>query len=256
MAKEPQKQYHRSDIFLDWFVQPYIRKRVHGMYDLEVEGADHLKTIREGAALIMPKHTSDVYDVMIEAILLRDYARRNGNYLMKESLQEKLQERYGAAKGSMVWRFMHWGGGFPVITEQEKDEEIKGLEVVIADKEELKSTVRAVKRKFLTVNGKAMDHVDYLYAHNQVVVCHPEGMTYPDSVGPPSSLGPFKSLWKNQQALSKEIPVIPIGFQYEDLATKGSIVLVRIGEPRVYSAESLNTIAEDVMNRLRVLSGF
>ncbi len=174
---------------------------------LVVEGAEYLP--RQGPALLVVKHRATRDSILLSLILHR-FTQRFGNYLMKGKPAGPLNSLLEAAGGVKVVR----------------PKDIHHLESRDAQKVFLQQA-----REF---NQHALDYISWLYTQGEIVVTFPEGMFYPDRVGPLQS-GIIKHTMQVEQETGLKIPVIPVGIEYKNLSRFRAPAFFRIGPP-LYSA--------------------
>ncbi len=170
-----------------------------------LRGDEHLP--REGPALLLLKHRA-TRDTLLFSRLLYRRTGRMANYLMK----------YGAA--GLPSGLMEAFGAVPVI----RARDILRLEGRAARSARLQE---ARLRK-----QQAFDYVAWLYAQGELVVVYPEGRFCPHSLGPldPSAV---QHAFRLAQETDLNLPIVPVGIDYEDLHRPGSRVLFRVGRPHL-----------------------
>jgi len=211
----------------DWIAQ-VIRVLAKGAltyHRIEVEGMEHLP--RQGAALLLPKHRA-YRDILIEGVILYRATRRFATYVMKVGL-------YGV---------LELLGGIKIV----RPKDIHRL----TDREAMRTEIRRARR----ANQRTQDYLTWLYSRGEMVVSHPEGMRFQNTMGAMRKEIVEHALQVEQQ-LGLRIPLIPIGLEYESYARPGSRVYVRIGEP-LYSDQFADQkqLVDAIGERLRALSGF
>ena len=196
-----------------------------GFHRICLEGGEYLP--REGPALLLPKHRA-YRDIFLEGVLLYRVARRYGNYVMKVGL-------YGA---------LEILGGVKIV----RPKDVRRLE----DRQARKAQIQWAREK----NQITLDYLTWLYGRGEIVVSHPEGMRFQDSMGAMQK-EVVEHMLQAEGQLGLEIPIIPVGLEYENYRRLRSRVYFRVGEP-IYSShfadvgELMNAIDE----RIRSLSGF
>jgi len=192
---------------------------------LVVEGAEHLPG--QGSALLLPKHRA-YRDIIVEGVVLRAVTGRYATYVMKFGLFSIL---------ALV-------GGVKIV----RPKDIRRLE----DHRARRERIRWAREH----NQATLDYLAWLYQAGEVVVSHPEGMRYQGAMGALQK-EIVEHLLQAQQRWGLQVPLIPIGLEYESFVRPRSRVYVRIGEP-LYSAQfaGLPSLMEALERRLRALSGF
>ncbi|MFA6110056.1 MAG: 1-acyl-sn-glycerol-3-phosphate acyltransferase [Candidatus Latescibacterota bacterium] len=191
---------------------------------LIVEGAELLP--REGPALLLPKHRA-YRDIPVEGVVLYRYTGRYANYVMKVGL----------------WGVLELMGGIKIIRPKDlrrlKDREARRAEITRARE----------------ANQRTVDYLSWLYGQGEIVVSHPEGQRYRDGMGPLQK-EIIEHLLQVERALGRQIPMFPIGFEYESLRRPRARAYCRIGEP-LLSGEypEAKDLVEVLGQRLRALSG-
>jgi 1-acyl-sn-glycerol-3-phosphate acyltransferase len=196
-------------------------------HHLVVEGTAHLP--REGPGLLFVKHRSTRDTLLLSWLLYRETGR-TANYLMKyraAGLPPQLMEALGAV-------------------------------AVIRPKDVLRLANRAERRARLeearAMQQQAMDYVAWLYAQGELVVVYPEGMFYPQRLGPVQT-GSVRHALTVAQQTGLTIPIIPVGIAYERLNAPRSRAFFRIGEPRDPTAyPALAPLIDALKTQLRALS--
>ncbi len=196
---------------------------------LMVEGADHLP--EQGPALLLVKHRA-TRDTPLVGMILHRYTQRGANYFMKGKaslLLNGIMEIMGGIKVTRpkdVWR--------------------------VKNRAKRKAYIQQAREG----NEAAMAYVAWLYSQGEIVVAYPEGMFYPDQIGP---LQPeiIKQVFDIEQENDYQIPIIPIGLEYESLTKLRSKLFIRVGTP-LYSTsfEEEKELVTMVQHRLSELSGF
>jgi 1-acyl-sn-glycerol-3-phosphate acyltransferase len=164
---------------------------------LTVQGGEHLP--RRGPALLLAKHRATRDSLLLSWALYKTTGRR-ANYLMK----------YGAA--GVPPRLLEALGGVPVI--RAKDVLRQGD----------RQARRAHLNKARAFQQQTMAYVAWLYAQDELVVIYPEGMFYPDRLGP-LNVGGVRQLYDLAHSTGRRIPVLPIGLRYSPRA------LINVGPP-------------------------
>ena len=178
-----------------------IVKLVSLYHRVTVEGADYLP--RQGPALLLIKHRATRDSILLSEILYR-YTGRAGNYLMKgkpSGLKNSLLEALGGIK-------------------------------VVRPKDIHKLKNRAEKKVHLErariFNQHSYDYITWLFTQNEIVIAYPEGMFFGNQMGPIQA-GIIKHTLTAEQKINLQIPLIPIGIEYENLHRPRSRAYFRIG---------------------------
>jgi len=204
--------------------------RVVALYHrLVVEGTEHLP--RQGPALLLVKHRA-TRDTLLLSLILDRFAHRSGNYLMK-------------GKPSVIFNgILEAAGGIKVI----RPKDIHRLESRAAQK--------ACLEQARTLNQHALDYITWLYTQGEIVITFPEGMFYPHRIGVLQT-GIIKHTWQVEQKNSLQIPLIPIGIEYESLFRPRAQAFFRIGPPLYAgSYSSQGALIRSITQCLAKLSGF
>jgi 1-acyl-sn-glycerol-3-phosphate acyltransferase len=197
-------------------------------HHVTVEGADNLP--QQGPALLLVKHRATRDSILLSDIFYR-HTHRYGNYLMKG--------KPSGLKNSLL-------------------EALGGINVVRPkDIHNLKS--RAEKRARLEwareFNQRSYNYVTWLFTQNEIVVTYPEGMFFGNRMGPIQS-GVIKHTLAVEQECNIEIPIIPIGIEYESLHCPRSRTYFRIG-PQLTSTQFADPreLTTKIEQQLAFLSG-
>jgi 1-acyl-sn-glycerol-3-phosphate acyltransferase len=196
-------------------------------HHLVIDGAAHLP--QHGPGLLFVKHRATRDTLLLSWLLYRETGRM-GNYLMKyraAGLPPQLMEALGAI-------------------------------AVIRPKDVLRLANRAARRARLeearAMQQRAMDYVAWLYAQGELVVVYPEGMFYPQHLGPVQT-GSVRHALTVAQQKGMTIPIIPIGIAYEHINIPRSRAFFRIGAPYDPAAyPSLASLVDALKTQLRILS--
>ena len=193
-------------------------------HHMNVTGAEHFPT--QGPALLLPKHRA-YRDILVEGVVLYRLGRRHGNYVMKVGL-------YG---------FLERLGGVKIV----RPKDIRRIK----SREARRAHIRWAREK----NQQTMDYLSWLYERGELVVSHPEGMRYQNAMGP-LQREIIDHLLATEERLNVEIPIVPIGLEYESFSRPGANLYFRIGEP-LYSSSfaGVDALAAEIDARIRILSG-
>ena len=170
---------------------------------ITVEGADNLP--RQGPALLLVKHRAS-RDAPLVAMVLHRCTQRGANYFMKgkrSPISNAILEAIGGVKvirPKDVWRIQH------------------------------RAKRKAYIRQAREANQQAMAYVTWLYSQGEVLVAFPEGMFYADKMGPLQT-AVIKHALDVEQENGFQIPLIPIGLEYENLNQPRSHAFLRVGTP-------------------------
>lgn len=172
-------------------------------YRLVVKGEEHLPP--DGAALLLVKHRATCDSLLLSQLLHRTTGRM-ANYLMK----------YRAA--GLPPQVLEIFGGIPVIR----------------PKDILRLKTRAQRRAHLQqarlLHQQAMDYVEWLYVHGELVVTYPEGTFYPDQLGPLYT-NTIHQVYNLTRDRGLTIPIVPIGTVYQHQRGLRPQAFFRIGPP-------------------------
>jgi 1-acyl-sn-glycerol-3-phosphate acyltransferase len=191
---------------------------------IKVDGAENLPV--DGPYLLLPKHRA-YRDILVEGVVLYRLSRRHGNYIMKVGL-------YGV---------LEWLGGIKIV--RPKDiRRIKGREA-------RKEHIRWARER----NQETLDYVSWLYEHGELVVSHPEGMRYQETMGP-LQREVIDHLMVTEERLGITIPVVPIGLKYDSFSRPGANLYFRIGKPMYSSSfDGAESLIAEINVQIRALSG-
>ena len=189
-----------------------------------VEGAENLP--HRGTALLLPKHRA-YRDILLEGVVIYRIARRYGTYVMKAGL-------YG---------ILELAGGVKIV----RPKDIRRVK----DRQARRARIQWARDK----NQQTMDYLAWLYGQGEVVVSHPEGMRYQDIMGP-MQREIIDHLLEVERQFGLEIPIIPIGLEYESYSRPRARVYFRIDKP-LYSSQfsATNELIGAVEERIFTLSG-
>jgi 1-acyl-sn-glycerol-3-phosphate acyltransferase len=214
----------------DWIVnlsKPVV-KLATLYHRVTVEGAEYLP--RQGPALLLVKHRATRDSILLSEILYR-HTGRMGNYLMKgkpTGLKNSLLEALGGIK-------------------------------VVRPKDIYKLKSRDEKKARLAwareYNQRAYNYVAWLYTQSEIVIAYPEGMFFGHRLGPIQS-GIIKHTLAVEQAHDLQIPITPIGIEYQSLHQPRSRAYFRIGSPlSSTSFANPRDLTAEVKQQLAWLSG-
>ena len=206
-------------------VSRFLASGVMSYHRLCIEGGEHLP--KEGPALLLPKHRA-YRDILLEGVVLYQVTRRYANYVMKVGL-------YG------VLEFM---GGVKIV----RPKDVRRLK----DREARKAQIQWAREK----NQVTMEYLTWLYSRDEIIISHPEGMRFQDAKGPMQK-EVIDHLLQVEEELGRQIPIIPIGLEYESYSKPRSPVFFRIDAP-LYAAQfaDVNELMKTVDERIGALSGF
>ncbi len=188
------------------------------------EGVEHLP--REGAGLLLPKHHA-YRDILVEGVSLYRYTGRFATFVMKRGL----------------WGVLELAGGVKVT----RPKDVRRLK----NREERRAAIERAR----AANNYLQAYLSWLYCNGELVISHPEGMRYQDHMGPLQK-EIVEHLLQTQEATGIEVPMIPIGIEYESYARPGSRVFFRVGEPiRAQNLTDLPDVVDQIDGQLRRLSG-
>jgi len=205
-----------------------VVKLVSLYHCVTVAGANNLP--RHGPALLLVKHRATRDSILLSAILYR-HTGRAGNYLMKgkpSGLRNSLLEALG---------------GIKVV----RAKDIRKLKSRAEKKAQL---IRA--REF---NRHSYDYITWLFTQDEIVIAYPEGMFFGNRMGPVQS-GVIKHTLVVEQDIKIQIPIIPIGIEYQSLRRPRSRAYFRIGSPLISTQfEDPGDLTAEVKQQLAQLSG-
>jgi 1-acyl-sn-glycerol-3-phosphate acyltransferase len=81
-------------------------------------------------------------------------------------------------------------------------------------------------------NQRAYNYVAWLYTQGEIIIAYPEGMFFSHRLGPIQS-GIIKHTLAVEQKHGLQIPIIPIGIEYQNLHQPRSRAYFRIGPPLI-----------------------
>ena len=189
-----------------------------------VEGAENIP--HQGTALLLPKHRA-YRDILLEGVVIYRLTRRYATYVMKAGL-------YG---------ILELAGGVKIV----RPKDIRRVK----DREARRARIQWARDE----NQQTVNYLAWLYGQGDVVVSHPEGMRYQDIMGP-MQREIIDHLLEVERQFGLEIPIIPIGLEYESYSRPRSRVYFRIDKP-LYSTQfsGTNELIGTVEERIFTLSG-
>ncbi len=214
----------RRQSWLFHLCRPFLFLAAH-FHRLEVTGIEHAPA--HGPALLLVKHRAS-RDSLLLSWLLYYHGGRMGYYLVKR-------------KSPLYNRLVGALGGIGVIRPNDL--------LRIPDRERRQAALQRARR----LNQQAMDYVAELYTRGELMVIFPEGMFYPTRLGP-LHLGALRQI--RELGPQYEIPIVPVGIEYEALHRPRSRAFVRFGAP-LSSGDypELSALADALEDQLRSLSG-
>ncbi len=209
------------------FSKPVVRL-ISLYHQISVEDAGNLPS--RGPALLLVKHRATRDSILLSDILHR-HTGRAGNYLMKG--------KPAGMKNSLLEAV----GGIKVV----RPKDIYKLK----DRAEKKARLAQAK----AFNRRAYEYVGWLYTQGEIIIAYPEGMFFGNRLGPIQS-GIISQTLAVEQEHDLEIPIIPIGIEYEKLRRPRSRAFFRIGPP-LHSTQfdSPPDLIAEVKQQLARLSG-
>ncbi len=214
----------RRQPWLFHLCRPFLFLAAH-FHRLEVTGIEHAPT--QGPALLLVKHRAS-RDSLLLSWILYHHAGRMGYYLVKR-------------KSPLYNRLVGALGGIGVI----RPKDIRRIQG--------RAQRRAALRRARRSNQQAMAYVAELYIRGELMVIFPEGMFYPTRLGP-LHLGALRQI--RDLAPHCEIPIVPVGIEYESLGRPRSRSYLRFGAPlSIGDYPELAVLADVIEKQLRVLSG-
>jgi 1-acyl-sn-glycerol-3-phosphate acyltransferase len=175
---------------------------------------------KKGPALFLPKHQA-LRDIILEGIFLRYKCKRHSSWIMKAGLPGVL---------SML-------GGIKVKRPRDMHK--------IRDRQERRKALEEAR----DFNQRAMEYVEWLYTHGEIVVVHPEGTRNYKKMGN-IRMDMIEHARQMQEKHKIQIPAVPVGIEYERLWTPQSKVCIRAGEPVDISDENIENIIHSEIKRL------
>ena len=221
-ALRAQFSHRRQDRLAD--VTRVIASTALTYHRIAVDRADNLPS--QGPALLLPKHHA-YRDIIIEGVVLHRITRRYATYVMKTGL----------------FGLLGLLGGVKIV----RPKDIRRLK----DRQVRRERIRWARE----ANRRTMDYLSWIYAMGEVVISHPEGMRYQNTMGPLQK-EIIEHLIQVEQMHGLRIPIIPIGLEYESYGRPRSWVHFRVGEP-FFAGDSGDTLAlmGIIDERIRTLSG-
>jgi 1-acyl-sn-glycerol-3-phosphate acyltransferase len=214
----------RRQPWLFHLCRPFLFLAAH-YHRLEVVGIDHAPT--RGPALLLVKHRA-TRDSLLLSWILYHHAGRMAYYLVK-------------SKSPLYNRFVGALGGIGVI----RPKDLRRIQ----DRAQRRAALQRARR----LNRQTLDYVAELYIQGELVIIYPEGMFYPTRLGP-LHLGALRQI--HDLAPRCEIPIVPVGVEYQALRRPRSRVYVRFGAPlSIADYPELSGLADVLTDQLRGLSG-
>ena len=224
MAGTSTERRPRRQPWLFHLCRPSLFLAAH-YHRLEASGIERVPT--QGPALLLVKHRAS-RDSLLLSWLLYHHAGRMGHYLVKR-------------KSPLYNRLVGALGGIAIIRPKDL--------LRIEDRAQRRAALQRARR----LNQQAMDYVAELYTRDELVVIFPEGMFYPTRLGP-LHLGALRQI--RDLAPRCEIPIVPVGIEYEALRRPRSRASVRFGAPlSIGNYPELSGLADVLTDQLRGLSG-
>ena len=192
---------------------------------MRIEGAENLPA--SGPALLLPKHRA-YRDILVEGVVLYRLLGRYGNFVMKVGL-------YGV---------LEWVGGVKIV----RPKDIRRIK----SRQARRAHIEWARQR----NRETLDYLSWIYERGELVVSHPEGQRYEDTMGA-LQREVIDHLLASEEQLGIEIPVVPIGLEYASMSRPRAELYVRVGEP-VYASsfDGVEALMEHVDSAIRRLSGF
>ena len=164
---------------------------------------------------------------VVEGVSLYRYTGRFATFVMKRGL----------------WGILELAGGVKVT----RPKDVRRLK----DREQRREAIRRARE----ANDEMQAYLSWLYRHGELVISHPEGMRYQNSMGPVQK-EVVEHLLRTQETWGIEVPMIPIGIEYESYARPRSRVFFRVGAPiRAQGMADLPAVVDELDGTLRRLSG-
>lgn len=191
---------------------------------VEAEGVENLP--REGAGLLLPKHHA-YRDILVEGVSLYRYTGRFATFVMKRGL----------------WKVLELSGGVKVT----RPKDVRRLK----DREQRRAAIQRAR----DANREMQAYLSWLYRNGELVISHPEGMRYQDQMGPIQK-EIVEHLLQTQETWGIQVPMIPIGIEYESYAMPGSRAYFRVGKPiMAQTLSDLPEVVDALDGQIRCLSG-
>jgi len=202
-----------------------VATRLFAYHRILIEGEDRLPA--HGPVLLLPKHCA-YRDIPLEGIVFYRTMRRYGTYVMKVGL----------------WGILELVGGFKIV----RPKDIRRIK----DREQRRAEIRRAR----AANQQTQSYLTWLYSQGEMIVSHPEGMRYQNAMGP-MQREIIDHLLKAQEELGLQIPLIPVGIEYEGYWKPRARVTFRVGEP-LYSSQfdDPSDLVDAVGEQIARLSGF
>ena len=196
-------------------------------YDISYDGIENIP--KEGPAVLLPKHQC-YSDSVILGVMTKKRIGRYLNFLMKSTLPDWI-ERFGTTK---------------IMTPSEYRELSKRI------------GNREAREKCEEINRHAFEVLEDVLKKGELSLIFPEGKLSRQEMGH-ISVGTLKKVYEIQKEIPEQIPLIPIGIEYEWL-WKGKYPLppnkisIRIGEPMFFSDSPLEKLCEQLSEDIKRLS--
>ncbi|MDP1696005.1 MAG: 1-acyl-sn-glycerol-3-phosphate acyltransferase [archaeon] len=208
----------RRNNIIHSFCEYITRLALYSYHKIEYEGSENIPS--HGPALLLPKHTS-LKDIMLEGAFLKGQCNRYGNWVMKSGLPGM----YSLLGGIKIKR--------PKDIKKIKD----------------KKKRRAILEQAKEFNKQTIQYIEWIYRNGEIVIVHPEGTR---------TVGKVNTLKKElvdftleiSEKYSLNIPVIPIGIEYESLGSPRSKVYLRAGKQLDIKTPNLMDIVRSEISRL------
>ena len=193
------EEVKRKDLLVN-ITRDMLSLGLHGFYNISYKNIDEISSLNERGFVLLPKH-QHLIDIILEGIVLKKGLRRNGNYIMKESLP-KILEHYG---------------GVPIV---------RGKDIVKDSKASRKELIEEAKKQ----RDKVIGTIRYFLSVDEIVVIHPEGTRLYQRNGELNK-PLLRNLVNMQNELGKEIPFVPLKIEYEKLGKPFSQITLTVGKP-------------------------
>jgi len=196
------------------------------------EGLDRLQCLSDQPFILIPKH-QHYFDIILEGVVLKKGANRNGHYIMKDELPS-------------ICDYM---GGVRVV---------RTLDVVQGNTQQLTGKDRQFIRLQLKEARKRSKYVsqviNYLLNDGEVVVTHPEiTRNYQQRGDEETVRNNLAKLLHLQRKSGTPTTFVPLDFLYEDVAKRRSRILVTVGNPIQVADDGLDELVGHMADEIKML---
>ena len=187
-------------------------------HKIECEGVQNVP--KEGPVLFLAKHQSGK-DIMLESLFMNYYCNRQTNWIMKSNLPN----------------FLEYGGGIKI----ERLQEVRRIK----DKSKRREFLEKAKEN----NQNVFEYIHFLYSIGETLFVHPEGTrAYNEMLPMKKEIIDLTRNYENKT--NQNIPIIPVGIEYESLNKFRSKIYLRSGEPISTSKPNLISTIENKIKEL------